>query len=442
MKRKRKNYSANERVAILQSYLVDKVSVSDLCDEYLLNPTVFYRWQKDFSENGAAAFEKSNARRQRGERKHVEELLRLNGLKPASAIHPGQKLLVGSSRAINLFVHQTPASLAIRILRQTDPFKKQEISKAPSSHLPTNAVAFTDSDSRLVAIARIKHLSRVAEKISYRLIDALFKEVQAEANRLAGQRAAAAGAELIDFISSTTAMHTDFFEAEVTVAHRFQDGNVHIDRQALTINDIIGFKIIGSSQMLDYLTQALYDEPGITVIEREKHSGDYNAVNLLLDLDLPSTSVLTGHMQTIDWSIGLRRGLSPEYLRRNVAEYVNQGAKSIRIEIILTTYEELMEAEFGRSIHELRVLRLRHRQTYAGPLGQNAGYLIEYLLALASSPTVSIPEIPIKMYGRYLPEAIATLKCALYGTDIDGGLLSTFCPEQDCLRHFRTTGGE
>jgi transposase len=136
MKRKYSSYSGNEKVAILKRHPAEKVSASDLCDEYLLNPTVFYRWQKDFSENGAAAFEKSNARRQRGERKHVEELLRLNGLKPASAIHPGQKLLVGSSRAINLFVNQTPASLAIRILRQTDPFKKQQISKAPSSHLP------------------------------------------------------------------------------------------------------------------------------------------------------------------------------------------------------------------------------------------------------------------------------------------------------------------
>lgn len=306
-------------------------------------------------------------------------------------------------------------------------------------HLPIDAVTITDSDSRLVAIARIKRLSRVAEKISFRLVDALFKEVRAEANRLAGQRAAAAGVELIDFISSTTAMRNDFIEAEATVAHRFQDGNVHIDRQALTINDIIGFKIIGPPQVLDQLTQALYDEPGITVIEREKHSGDYNAVNLLLDLELPSATILSGHMQAIDWSIGLRRGLTLENLRKNIADYVSQGAKSVRIEIILTTYEELMEAEFGRSIHELRVLRLRHRQTYSGPLGQNAGYLIEYLLALASSPTVSIPQIPIKMYGRYLPEAIATLKCALYGTDIDGGLLSTFCPEQDCLRHFRTT---
>ncbi len=31
MKRQRKNYSANEKVAILKRHLVDKVSVSDLC---------------------------------------------------------------------------------------------------------------------------------------------------------------------------------------------------------------------------------------------------------------------------------------------------------------------------------------------------------------------------------------------------------------------------
>ena len=42
MKRKRKNYSPEEKVAILKR----KVAVSDLCDEYSLQPTIFYRWQK------------------------------------------------------------------------------------------------------------------------------------------------------------------------------------------------------------------------------------------------------------------------------------------------------------------------------------------------------------------------------------------------------------
>lgn len=122
--------------------------------------------------------------------------------------------------------------------------------------------------------------------------------------------------------------------------------------------------------------------------------------------------------------------------QHNVDTYVNEGATSVRIEIILTTFAELVEAEFGRSIHELRILRLRQRQTYLGPLGQNAGYLIEYLLALATSPTVSIEEIPIKMYGRYLPDAIATLKCALHGNVIDGGLLNTFCLQPESIWQF------
>jgi transposase len=35
----------------------DKVAVSELCEELGLRPTVFYRWQKELFENGAAAFQ-------------------------------------------------------------------------------------------------------------------------------------------------------------------------------------------------------------------------------------------------------------------------------------------------------------------------------------------------------------------------------------------------
>jgi len=57
MSRKRKNYTSEEKVAILRRHLVEKVPVSDLCDELGLNPTVFYGWQKQLFENGAAAFQ-------------------------------------------------------------------------------------------------------------------------------------------------------------------------------------------------------------------------------------------------------------------------------------------------------------------------------------------------------------------------------------------------
>ena len=57
MAKQRRTFTAEEKVAVLRRHLLDGVAVSDLCDEHGLNPTVFYRWQKAFFENGAAAFE-------------------------------------------------------------------------------------------------------------------------------------------------------------------------------------------------------------------------------------------------------------------------------------------------------------------------------------------------------------------------------------------------
>jgi len=52
MRKKRHNYKPQEKVAILKRHLVEHVPVSNLCDEYQLQPTVFYDWQKQFFENG------------------------------------------------------------------------------------------------------------------------------------------------------------------------------------------------------------------------------------------------------------------------------------------------------------------------------------------------------------------------------------------------------
>jgi transposase-like protein len=57
MKKTRKHYTAEEKVAILRRHLLEQAPISSLCDEMGLQPTVFYRWQKEFFENGAAAFQ-------------------------------------------------------------------------------------------------------------------------------------------------------------------------------------------------------------------------------------------------------------------------------------------------------------------------------------------------------------------------------------------------
>jgi len=57
VKKPRKHYTGDEKVAILRRHLLEKEAISKLCDELGLQPTVFYRWQKEFFENGAAAFQ-------------------------------------------------------------------------------------------------------------------------------------------------------------------------------------------------------------------------------------------------------------------------------------------------------------------------------------------------------------------------------------------------
>ena len=55
MRKRRKQYSAQEKVAILRKHLLDKIPVSELCDAYGLQPTVFYRWQKQLFEQAVEA---------------------------------------------------------------------------------------------------------------------------------------------------------------------------------------------------------------------------------------------------------------------------------------------------------------------------------------------------------------------------------------------------
>lgn len=55
--RKRKQYRAAEKVSIIREHLIEKQSVSDICDEYGIAPSVYYRWQKQFFEGGEKAFE-------------------------------------------------------------------------------------------------------------------------------------------------------------------------------------------------------------------------------------------------------------------------------------------------------------------------------------------------------------------------------------------------
>jgi transposase len=75
MNKPRRHFSGPEKVAILKRHLLEQTPVSNLCDEFGIAPNLFYRWQKEFFENGHAAFDndrKSKAVEDAQQRKIVQ----------------------------------------------------------------------------------------------------------------------------------------------------------------------------------------------------------------------------------------------------------------------------------------------------------------------------------------------------------------------------------
>ena len=71
----RRHFSAPEKIKILRLHLLEGKAVSDLCEQYKINPSLFYQWQRTFFENGARAFEGSgNARTETKWEKQVQAL--------------------------------------------------------------------------------------------------------------------------------------------------------------------------------------------------------------------------------------------------------------------------------------------------------------------------------------------------------------------------------
>lgn len=62
MSQKRKRLSGAEKMAIVKRYLVERVPISDLCDQHGIQPSQIYRWQAAVFEHGADAFELKRGR--------------------------------------------------------------------------------------------------------------------------------------------------------------------------------------------------------------------------------------------------------------------------------------------------------------------------------------------------------------------------------------------
>jgi hypothetical protein len=272
---------------------------------------------------------------------------------------------------------------------------------------PINGSICVDEDDRILGIYRVKRPRRIAEKANRYIANWIFSMVQERATHMAEERARSLGIPLRHLLTPREEMTREFGLAEESIAQGFREGSIKLDKPALTINDVGGIKIIADDETLALLEESLQNDRLFRICEREEHTGFYRARNLIIEVPWDRERVIEGYTQKRAWERCLNRGLPEEELLNGIEPLLDNVEPMIRLELILSTFPDLVESELGLSIHEERIAAQRDTKVYKGYVPMNVEFLVEYLFAVGLSPQTHIERLPVKLWGRYLPDTIS-----------------------------------
>jgi len=282
---------------------------------------------------------------------------------------------------------------------------------------PVRMSIVTQRNGRLAAVIRRKRIRRIADKVSRRVAAQLTAEIDSVARKLASSRPRERDSAVAANESPPGMPAGVRGAAERLVADRIRSGRVIFDPDKQRVDDVIGIKIIANETEISAIEAALDDLEGTWAFNREVHEGPYVGIHYLVDLELPRDDVILENMRGIDWSFAAGRGLAVDSLDACFHSYVESCSRTFRVELILTTFEDLVESEFGTCIHEQRILDQRDLASDFGRIAQNAAWIIEYMLSLAISPTITTGDLPIKIWGRYVRDTVAQAIARLDGDE-------------------------
>lgn len=77
MTRQRKHFTPEQKAAIVRRHLVDAKPVADVCEENGIQPTVFYRWQKQVFDSLPALLERKGSPGLRSLEEEVQRLRKI-----------------------------------------------------------------------------------------------------------------------------------------------------------------------------------------------------------------------------------------------------------------------------------------------------------------------------------------------------------------------------
>ena len=257
-----------------------------------------------------------------------------------------------------------------------------------------------NSLSQILSMCRFKRVNRIAEKASRYASMYIFDKVREIAHELSKgeSQTSPLDKQIPDEI---------FIMAEKRIMENVKENGLRLPIERMTIKDVLGIKVIDDGFGEKGFESAITRPAGTRIIEKERHAGKYNAIHYVVELKVDFDHLIRKFKNSsinIDCS---QKGLPAEGLHEDFSKFVVTGADTVHVDLILTSFEELVESEIGRSMHENRIFEQRKENRVFGNIPINIEYIIEYLIAVGLSPTIGIKEIPIKIWGRYLPDTLS-----------------------------------
>ncbi len=266
-----------------------------------------------------------------------------------------------------------------------------------------------------VGASRIKRYQRIAEKGSRRIVDFMLGRIRANADLLAEERARNLGIAKAQLISAPETMVEEFNHAERRILKSIKNGTMQSNPLELEIPDVAGVKMIIEPQGYAGFREIVSRMPGIEIVEEERHTGKYNAINLKLTYGLPKKRLLAEPLNDAYLRVLAYRGFDVSDVGRQYREFIESGEDRVGFEMIVASFEEFLESEIGHSIHEERIQAQRTHHEYNGHLATNIRFLMNFMLSLCRSPWCNdLEDVPIKLWVKYIPDSLERVIGRLY----------------------------
>lgn len=282
---------------------------------------------------------------------------------------------------------------------------------------PYEGLVFTaGSPPGYVGSRRIKRIRRIAEKCARRLIDYMVEQIRRRADELAVERALRLGIPKDKMITPHEEMVAEFAHAERRVLKSIRDGLLVAGMPQFFLDDVVGIRILTTPENAQRVDDYLASCTDLSIVDEKRFSGDFSGRNRVVVWRLPREELLARVPGEAVCDALVARGVEsePRRIAALYEEFIRSDAGHVRFEILTLDYEQLLESEIGRSMHEDHIRAQRERVEYTGRLAQNVESLMIYLFAFAQSSATTMTEMPIKLRGTYLPDYLASLLRDLY----------------------------